>query len=120
MTPERQKALEAVAEAAREMYDAIDRETSNPAYHRLYPVWGRIGDAVAALDALPDPAPAGEVRKIVSMVTGRDADDVCLEYAICSDGTAWLLQWDKTTPIGWTPLPPIPTTTRLPLTEGGV
>jgi hypothetical protein len=54
------------------------------------------------------------------MVTGRDADDVCLEYAICSDGTAWLLQWGKTTPIGWTPLPPIPTTTRLPLTEVGV
>jgi hypothetical protein len=109
MTPERQKALEAVAAAARACID--------PRILRLAPL--RV--ALAALHALPaDPAPAGEVRKIVSMVTGRDADDVCLEYAICSDGTAWLLQWGKTTPIGWTPLPPIPTTTRLPLTEGGV
>jgi hypothetical protein len=112
MTPERQKALEAVAAAARQVACAPN-------------VAGLLIDALRhkldALDALPpDPATAGEVRKIVSMVTGRDADDVCLEYAICSDGTAWLLQWGKTTPIGWTPLPPIPTTTRLPLTEGGV
>jgi hypothetical protein len=63
----RMEALEAVAEAAREMYEAIDRETSNPAYHRVYPAWGRIGDAIAALDALPaDPAPArGEVVEAV-------------------------------------------------------
>jgi hypothetical protein len=118
MTPERQKALEAVADAAREERRRRDG-------HFTVREWDearrQADDAITALDALPpDPAPAGEVRKIVSMVTGHDADDVCLEYAICSDGTAWLLQWGKTTPIGWTPLPPIPTTTRLPLTEVGV
>lgn len=115
MTPERQKALEAVAEAARAWW----QEGASPSVQHARAV--AVTQALHALDALPpDPAPAGEVRKIVSMVTGQDADDMCLEYAICSDGTAWLLQWDDTTPIGWKPLPPIPTTTRLPLTDGGV
>lgn len=106
----RTQALEAVAEAAR----------TYVAKRGMPPTWPDLIAAVAALDALPAaPEPARgevvEVGKIVSMVTGRDADDVCLEYAVCSDGTAWLLRWEDCKPIGWKQLPPIPTT-RLPLT----
>ena len=106
----RVEALEAVVKAVTAMqFDG----------HHITP---EVYDALDALDALPAaPEPARgevvEVRKIVSMVTGRDADDVCLEYAICTDGTAWLLQWEDCQPIRWKQLPPIPTT-RLPLGKG--
>lgn len=110
----RVEALEAVAEAAERVVRLGFVQSD-----------GALAQSVAALralDALPAaPAPARgevvEVRKIVSMVTGRDADDVCLEYAICTDGTAWLLQWEDCKPIGWKQLPPIPTT-RLAMVKG--
>ncbi len=88
----RLQALEAVAEAAREMYEAIDRQTSNPAYHRVYPAWVRIGDATAALDALPaDPAPAEMVGAKTVQITTISAGDglVASVFALRDDGSIW-------------------------------
>lgn len=116
-------ALEAVAEAAREIAGQLlltemtegDRWSADveAAYAAMIE---RIRPAIRALDALPAPTPGQESRKIAQMVTGRDADDVCLEYALCTDGTAWLLQWEDCKPIGWKQLPPIPATVTVEVT----
>jgi hypothetical protein len=94
MTPERQKALEAVAEAARACID--------PRILRLAPL--RV--ALAALDALPpDPATAGEVVEVAVWRTPRGEvfHHVAGSVADCKNPETW-------TRLG---------TVRLPLTEGG-
>jgi hypothetical protein len=97
-------ALEAVAEVARKTLEDAPNYSIEAA--RRTSLW----QALRSLDAIPAPTPGQESRKIAQMVTGRDADDVCLEYALCTDGTAWLLQWEDCKPIGWKQLPPIPAT----------
>jgi hypothetical protein len=94
MTPERQKALEAVAEAAR-----LDARRSG--------ISGQLAERLAALDALPpDPAPAGEV--VAWMVAWQAADGY---IELSAPGSPASNRSGKWTRLG---------TVRLPLTEGGV
>jgi hypothetical protein len=93
MTPERQKALEAVAAAAR-----LDARRSG--------ISGQLAERLAALDALPpDPATAGEVVE-VAVWEYPDGDIWLVRRGACGDD--WPGKWTR---IG---------TVRLPLTEGGV
>jgi hypothetical protein len=105
MTPERQKALEAVADAAREERRRRDG-------HFTVREWDearrQADDAITALDALPpDPAPAGEVVE-VGAVEYRDG-----EIRFARVGSEW---WRGLIDRQWRPLG----TVRLPLTEVGV
>jgi hypothetical protein len=98
MTPERQKALEAVAEAAREHKAAWPGPDLPDARIKLHA-------AITALDALPpDPATAGEVVE-VAVWEYPDGDIWLVRRGACGDD--WPGKWTR---IG---------TTRLPLTEGG-
>jgi hypothetical protein len=118
MTPERQKALEAVAEAARAW-----QQTSmhiEPHSNEECEAYERFEDALRALDALPaDPAIAGEVVTLGVIRARLSGQWGATEQPEQEDPRDWTHVCNITfTP---PPLPTVPTVdaTVLPLTEGG-
>jgi hypothetical protein len=119
MTPERQKALEAVAEAARQVACAPN-------------VAGLLIDALRhkldALDALPpDPATAGEVVEVRAVVKRDRNTGRLFTFGRTGETDVALVNWCNGYEVvcfltARVPLPTVPTVdaTVLPLTEGGV
>jgi len=101
MTPERQKALEAVAKAARAWW----QEGASPSVQHARAV--AVIQALHALDALPaDPAPAGGVMEVAVWASPYGELRLVRAGACDDKQEAW-----ARTRLG---------TVRLPLTEGGV
>jgi hypothetical protein len=114
MTPERQKALEAVAAAAR-----LDARRSG--------ISGQLAERLAALDALPpDPAPAREVVEVRAVVKRDRNTGRLFTFGRTGETDVALVNWCNGYEVvcfltARVPLPTAPTiaATVLPLTEGG-
>jgi hypothetical protein len=120
MTPERQKALEAVAEAAREHKAAWPGPDLPDARIKLHA-------AITALDALPpDPAPAREVVEVRAVVKRDRNTGRLFTFGRTGETDVALVNWCNGYEVvcfltARVPLPTAPTiaATVLPLTEGG-
>ena len=86
--------------AAAQEYRDIMRAPMGEAAGSAIEAGNRLDGALAAYHAAAKP------RRIESMVPAPTPGGA--DFAVCNDGTAWMLVWDMGRPKGWHALPPIP------------